>query len=144
MTKSKAGQPTVMTEKTLQVLKDGFLMGFTNEQACLYAGIGLSTFRAYKATRPEYQAQIDQYKQNLKMQAKVTTYNAVTTKAQIKDEDGEIIQHSTVGDADLSLKILDRLERDNYSTKVNTEHTGDSIIKVVVATAEDKKLLDKI
>jgi len=54
MTKSNAGRPTVMTDSTLQLLREAFTWGCTDSEACCYADISTSTLYNYCEDNPEY------------------------------------------------------------------------------------------
>jgi hypothetical protein len=102
--RSRAGRPTVMTEKILYKLQQAYLCDATDAQACLNAGIHLRTLHGYQAENPDFLQRKHQWKQAVNLRAKMTIAAAV---------------HK---DADLSLKVLERREKDGYSTKV--EHDG--------------------
>lgn len=48
------GRPSVMTPDVLQKLEDAFSNAFTDEMACLYAGISESTLYAYCAENKDF------------------------------------------------------------------------------------------
>ena len=66
------GRPTVMTEKTLERLRQAFLIGATNEEACAYAEINRDTLYEYMKRNPEYSDTIEQYKKEPLLKAKAT------------------------------------------------------------------------
>lgn len=99
-----------VTPEVLQKLKDGFMRGYTNEQAAFFAGISVSTLQAYIKNNPEYSKKKDLYKQNIKILAKNVIWEDLTTEGK--------------PNSDLGLKVLDRLEKENYSTKEVKEVTG--------------------
>jgi hypothetical protein len=59
-----------MTEATLQKLEQAFLMGCTDQEACLYANIVPSTLYAYGAENPEFSERKETLKQNPYMKAR--------------------------------------------------------------------------
>lgn len=75
---SDVGRPTVMTPETLEKLKNGFLMGFSDSEACLYAEINPATLYNYQKENPEYIEYKEQLKENPKMIAKTTVYNRLS------------------------------------------------------------------
>ena len=69
------GRPTVMTTETLDKLREAFLMGFSDREACLYADIGLQTLYDYQKKDSDYSEQKDQYKLNPILKAKKIVYD---------------------------------------------------------------------
>jgi len=118
---NKGGRPTVMTPEVMQKLREGFLRGYTDAQACFYAGINPDSLYTYIKSHPEYSEKKKLYKENIKILAKDNVYQAL------------------VGDGKANLKngldVLDRLEKENYSTKQQSEQLG-ADGEVVVPTIE--------
>lgn len=52
--KSNAGRPSVITEKVLSKLEQGFSYDYTDEEACFYAGISPEALYAYQLKNPEF------------------------------------------------------------------------------------------
>lgn len=50
----KCGRPEVMTKDILQKLEDAFMFCYTDEEACLYAGIAPRTLYYYQEKHPEF------------------------------------------------------------------------------------------
>jgi len=48
------GRPTVMTKDVLRKLEDAFAFCYTDEEACLYAGIGKTALYEYQKDHPEF------------------------------------------------------------------------------------------
>lgn len=61
-----------MTEKTLGLLKEAFLMGCTDEEACLYAEINPDTLYSYQKRNPKYAEQKEHWKQKPILKARQT------------------------------------------------------------------------
>lgn len=101
--KSNAGQPTVMTEKTLRLLQEAFEWGCTDREACLHAQIAQSTLYSYQLVNKEY----------------------VEWKEAWKDRPTIMARKSVVGalpkDPELSLKYLERKKKDEFSTKSESD-----------------------
>lgn len=72
---SDVGRPTIMTPETLQKLDQGFSMGFSDIEACLYAGIAPATLYNYQKDNPKYLERKEELKDNPKMIAKQTVFN---------------------------------------------------------------------
>jgi len=79
------GQPTVMTDKTLQLLKDAFLMGCSDVEACLYAEIAPSTLYNYQLIETQYVEQKALWKENTTFRARKNLYNAIVKEGTSKD-----------------------------------------------------------
>lgn len=116
------GQPTVMTEEVLKVLKEAFLMGCTDREACLYAGISNQTLYNYQEANPEYVEQKEQWKDYLKIRARKTVAGKID------------------GDPETAKWYLERKAKDEFSSR--TENTGKDgkplIIKVTKYARPDK------
>lgn len=77
----KDGRPTVMTPDTLQKLEDAFLNAFTDEMACLYAGISEATLYSYCQENPKFAER----KEKLKL-----TPNLAAQKRLVDDAAGSV------------------------------------------------------
>jgi len=87
------GRPTKMTPETLAKLEQAFLMGCTDQEACLFAGIIPSTLYRYQEANPEYCERKDTLKQNPYMKAR-----------------GVLIDALDANDVNTAHKIIDRKE----------------------------------
>lgn len=65
-------RPTVMTEAVLEALRQAFLIGATNAEACGYAGISVKTLYNYIDIKPEFLQQIEGWKNEPILKAKRT------------------------------------------------------------------------
>ena len=77
---NKVGRPTVFTDETLQKLREGFLRGYSDEEACLYAEIAPATLYNYQKENPEYVEQKQQWKKNPILKAKNVVNDALDKK----------------------------------------------------------------
>lgn len=102
--KSNAGRPTVMTPSVLDILKQAFMFGCTDEQACLYAEISPDALYKYQRENPEYIKKKELFKENPVLLAR----QSVITSMQ---EDGN-----------LALKFLERKCKEEFSPR--SELTG--------------------
>lgn len=71
------GRPPAITETVLAKLDEGFLMGLTDREACLYANINPSTLYRYCEENPEYSERKEHLKENVKMIAKKNIYTEI-------------------------------------------------------------------
>jgi len=74
MTKNRVGRPNKVTPEILNLLREGFLTGFDNVEACAYAKVPQSTFYKYCKEHPEYIEEIEELKQNPLLKAKATLF----------------------------------------------------------------------
>lgn len=65
-------RPTVMTELVLDKLRQAFLIGATNDEACGYADISVKTLYNYIEKQPEFLQQIEAWKNEPILKAKTT------------------------------------------------------------------------
>lgn len=81
--KKDTGRPTVMTQKTIDTLEEAFLIGASDAEACLKAGISMATLYNYQNEHPDYIERKQELKENLTYRARQVIAN------KIKDNDGE-------------------------------------------------------
>jgi len=74
---SNVGRPTKMTPLVLGKLEDAFMMGATDEQACLVADINPSTLYDYQKENPEFTQRKAKLKDQPNLLAKMVVLNAV-------------------------------------------------------------------
>ncbi|OGC51758.1 hypothetical protein A2982_00550 [candidate division WWE3 bacterium RIFCSPLOWO2_01_FULL_39_13] len=94
-----AGRPTVITKQILGKLREAFLLGCTDEEACLYADIHPDTLYAYQKKNPAYSEEKQQLKMKPVLLARQTVIKAIKT------------------DPSLAFKYLERKKKDEFSTK---------------------------
>lgn len=102
-TKDKGGRPTVMTPKTIDKLEAAFSLGATDEEACLYAGIGTTTLENYQKAVPEFLGRKRLLKQRPILMARKSVIKGLEDdhdhalrflKARKKDEFGDRVEHT--------------------------------------------------
>lgn len=98
------GRPTVMTPESLDKLRQAFLIGASDSEACAYAKIGQSTLYEYQKEHPDFTEQKDQWKQEPILKAKFELVKGLD------------------GNPELSLKYLERKKKDEFSLR--SEFTG--------------------
>lgn len=124
MRKKNVGRPTIMTDLTLQKLKEAFAFGCTDEEACYYAEIGKSTLYNYQNDNPEFLEQKEALKQRPVLLARQ-----------------ELIK-GLEGNPELALKFLERKKKDEFSLR--SEITGKDGKDIVTSTEEVAKALQAI
>lgn len=95
-----------MTPDVLQKLEEAFLVGASDEQACLYADIAVRTLHYYCEANPDFLQRKELLKHQPRLQAKINVTAAIKAK-----------------DVDVSKWLLDRTDKD-FATKTKTEVTG--------------------
>lgn len=124
----KEGRPTVMTDATLQKLQDAFLRGYTDAEACLYAGIAMATLYTYQENFPEFSEKKKLWKQNLKLHAKNVVIDA------LKKNDREMAKW-----------YLEHKASDEFNTKTTNDYTSGGkpipIIQIPAASIIDARSL---
>lgn len=90
------GRPTVMTDTVLQKLELGFMMGYTDVQACFFAGIAERTLYEYESKNPEYSQKKKVLKSHLEMRVKTILSAQLSPEiyAQLTDADMKFFQNS--------------------------------------------------
>lgn len=124
MRKKNVGRPTIMTDLTLQKLKEAFAFGCTDEEACYYAEIGKSTLYNYQNDNPEFLEQKEALKQRPILLARQEVIKGLT------------------GNPELALKFLERKKKDEFSLR--SEITGKDGKDIVTSTEEVAKALQAI
>jgi len=101
--RSRSGRPKIMTPETIQKLEEAFLLGCTDLEACLMAGISKSTFYSYQDANPDFLDRKLVLKENPVMLARGVLIDALKAK-----------------DINTAHKVIERKE----GTKQRLEHTG--------------------
>lgn len=121
------GRPLTITPEIIVKLREAYLIGATDKEACAYANIGQSTLYEYQKNNPEFTEQKEAWKDEPILQAKKTV---VESLKETKDAQW----------------YLERKKKDEFSTR--TEQTGregkDLIPTFTVATKDSKELLEKL
>lgn len=69
------GRPTIMTPKIIDKLREAFMMGCSDREACLYAKIANQTLYNYQQEHPEFLEQKTTYKINPLLKARKTIFD---------------------------------------------------------------------
>jgi len=99
MPKHPGGQPTKMTPEVLKELKDAFLIGCTDAEACFVADITGTTLYNYQNRNPEYVEQKRQWKERPVYLARKCVVDNVSE------------------DKDLALKFLERKNKKEFAVR---------------------------
>lgn len=100
--KKKAGRPTLMTDEVLDKLRQAYLWGSTNAEACAYAEISERPLYEYLSKNPEFKQKIEEWKLAPLLKAKKTVVDSLD-------------------DAKNAQWYLERKQKDEFSTKVEND-----------------------
>lgn len=112
---NKGGRKPKITPAVLQDLCLAFSIGCTDEQACMYAGIGTSTLYNYQNANEEFVERKRQLKESVVIMSKMAVYESVKK-----------------GNLWTAQWLLERLEKDNYSTRQETTGKNGEPIKATI------------
>lgn len=123
MAEDEVGRPTIMTPEIVAKLEEAFLWGCSDLEACLHARIGKSTLYNYQNVNPEFVERKEQLKKNPTLRARKCVFDGIES------------------DSDLSLRYLERKERDEFSTKneINSNLTFTQMPAIAVTGADCKQ-----
>lgn len=126
--KNPGGRPRKITEAVLHKLEEGFLMGLTDRECCLFADIVPSTLYNYCQEHPEFLERKELLKEDLKIRAKMNIEEA------IKDHKN----------SSLSQWYLERKSKDEFSISQKIEHSGEMTTKQEVKHDLSKLTTDEL
>jgi hypothetical protein len=104
----KPGRKLKMDRLTLGKLREAFLLGCTDREACLYADINPDTLYEYQKQNPKYSDQKEQYKSNPVLIARESVVTGLKS------------------DPNLALKYLERKKSDEFSLRQVVGQTDES------------------
>ena len=110
--KKDVGQPTVITDGVLHILRECFLIGCSDEEACNVAQISTSAFY-------EYQKKTDGYKERKALLKTTPIYTARKS-----------VVNAVAIYPDLALKYLERKLKSEFSTKQEVDTTGTITVNI--------------
>lgn len=123
--KKPAGRPTVMTPEVVNKLEQAFSMGCSDLEACLFADISKQTLYDYQAKNPKFTDRKAMLKERLVLKARTVIAEALNKK-----------------DENTAKWYLERKRKDEFSTKVENEHTGG--LNIMVPDEKTKKELEEV
>ncbi len=103
--KHPGGRPPKMTDATLKKLREAFLMGCTDTEACLFADISPKTLYNYQDANPGYVQQKQSWKENPTLTARKTVVCNLTESPE------------------MAFKYLERKRRDEFGPSQTIDHT---------------------
>ena len=124
--RSRAGRPTIMTPETIQKLEAAFAGAKTDQQACIIANISMATLHNFQNANPEFIERKKLLRQTVGIYAINNMIDEIKTKKNVA----------------VSQWWLERKHKDEFSVKVETEHSGR--IEHSVETMNDSQLEEVI
>jgi len=124
------GRPKIIDDLKLQKLREAFMKGFTDVEACLYVGIAPATLYNYCNDNPKFLEEKEYLKEQPKIKAKLNLEDAIQN-----------------GDKDISKWYLERKSRNEFSLKQeidlgNKDDKSLAIDLTGLTTEQIKELLD--
>lgn len=120
--RAKRGRPSILTESVQNQLKQAFLIGATDDEACLVVGIAPSTLYKFQEKNPSFSEQKRLWKRSPVFRAKAT-----------------IVRN--LDNVDVAKWYLERRAKDEFSTKQELEGISDNTpIQVVFRGKGDDKV----
>jgi hypothetical protein len=104
---ANVGRDSVINEKTIRLLEEAFIRSYTDLEACLFAGIGKTAFYKYKKENKDFAERIEVLKKHVLLTAKQN-----------------IVDKIEVGDTDTSKWYLERKNKDEFSTRIESINTN--------------------
>lgn len=114
---NQGGRPTVMTEDVIRKLEAAFLLGCTDEEACLAADIGKTALYEYQNRNPEFAERKEALKSNPVYKARKVILNALdegdvlTANKVIERKEGTKSKHEVTGangkDLNWTIKVVE-------------------------------------
>jgi hypothetical protein len=104
------GRPTKMTPETVRILEDAFLMGCTDQEACVAADIVPSTLYLYGSENPEFSERKETLKQNPTYRAKKIILQVLESGADDEDLSPSEQALLVAKKVEVANKVIDRKE----------------------------------
>lgn len=126
----KVGRPPVINEAKLKKLREAFLMGCTDDEACLYAEIEPRTLYNYQNDNPEFIQEKEHWKNNPILKARKVVFEKIES-----------------GDEQTAKWYLERKAKQEFSTKtevwITDKNGNDRKIEKVEIEIIPSKFSDK-
>jgi len=115
---AKVGRPTKINDEVIELLRQAYLVGATNAEACAYAEIGERTLYDYLAENEDFSQRIDEWKLAPILKAKTTVVNKLN-------------------DVKNAQWYLERKAKKEYGANVDVTTDGDKLDGLVVIKYDD-------
>ncbi len=120
------GRPTVMTPEALQKLEEAFLLGCTDEEACLHAGISVRTLYNHQHLNEDFLQRKELLKQNPFLIARKTILKGLEK------------------DPRLALMFMERKKKGEFSIRHEYTDNGGAALMTEEAVKEVLRSLEKL
>lgn len=120
-TNKHGGRPSIMTQEILDKLRQAFLIGATNEEACGFAGIGVKTLYNYFEKEPEFVQQVADWKNDPILEAKNTIVKNIKR------------------DTNVAKWYLERRAKAEYGNNVDITTDGEKLSPILVKFIDEPK-----
>ena len=77
ITRSPIGRPSTVTEEKIKRLEEGFMLGFSDNMACIYAGVSRTAFYRFLANNEPLRDRFKALKGNVRLQARFNIAKAI-------------------------------------------------------------------
>lgn len=118
-----AGRPPLNETQKMDMLRQAFLMGCTDEEACLFADCSTSWFYEYQKENPEFMEKKELWKKNPVLQARRNIFEAI----------------AIFGDTQISGWYLSRKAKDEFSLRSEITGPDGKAIEMELDKLDDKK-----
>lgn len=105
-----SGRPTVMTQELINKLEEGFSMGYTDREACFYAGITPPTLYKFQEKNPDFVNRKEDLKNSPVLMAKktiVSNLNTVNTASWYLEKKDPAFKNVTKTEVEAKVQIQD-------------------------------------
>ena len=77
ITRSPIGRPSTVTEEKIKRLEEAFMFGFSDNMACIYAGVSRTAFYRFLANNEPLRDRFKALKRNVRLQARFNVAKAI-------------------------------------------------------------------
>lgn len=123
--KGKPGRKSLMTKETCDKLEEAFRLNFTVERACAIAGISTEPYYNAIGKDEKLHKRFKAAKEHASSLARSTVHKAMER-----------------GDGHLALKYLERADKEQFSTKTESEHREQITINLVSFTEKPREYIE--
>lgn len=118
------GRPTVFTPEVIAKLEEAFSWGCSDLEACYYADISQRVLYDYQQKNEGFLRRKERLKSRPVLGARQTVLKGVIGQKAVVSPEGHIIKAEVPADPDLALRFLERIKKDEFSTKSEVGLSG--------------------
>lgn len=129
----KQTKPKQEDEKVLQKLEESWSLGLNEWETCCYAWIAFNTYKSILSWKPELLKRKEVLSNNLQMRSKLilSKYMSWGNKIKLWDKEVDISDNMIKANQ----RRLERKSRDEFATKVEQKHDGETTQKIIIEKA---------